>query len=148
MWHLLTVKVCCLMCTSWWSANQISNFKFPAFFSRFVRTLTIKISSSEEPANSTSIYRVRNGCYTLSSLSKKYYIKVSIAQLRIRGRALEILKWHALNKFYRRMRRRSTPAVCGVIRKLMGSRLRRDGCNFCDKPSMLHLFLNTYTTTF
>ena len=128
-----------------------SNLKLQVFglFWRFVRTLTIKISSSEEPANSTSIYRVRNGCYTLSSLSKKYYIKVSIAQLRIRGRALEILKWHALNKFYQRMRRRSNPqAVCGVIKKLMGSRLRRDGCNFCDKPSMLHLFLNTYTTTF
>ena len=88
-----------------------SNLKLQVFglFWRFVRTLTIKISSSEEPANSTSIYRVRNGCYTLSSLSKKYYIKVSIAQLRIRGRALEILKWHALNKFYQRMRRRSNP---------------------------------------
>ena len=40
-----------------------SNLKLQVFglFSRFVRTLTIKISSSEEPASSTSIHRVRNG---------------------------------------------------------------------------------------
>ena len=40
-----------------------SNLKLQVFdlFSRFVRTLIIKISSSEEPANSTSIHRVRNG---------------------------------------------------------------------------------------
>ena len=30
-------------------------------FSRFVRTLIIKIPSSEEPANSMSIHRIRNG---------------------------------------------------------------------------------------
>ena len=42
---------------------SISNLKLPVFglFSRFVHTLIIKISSSEEPANSTSIHRVRNG---------------------------------------------------------------------------------------
>ena len=40
-----------------------SNLKLQVFglFSRFVRTLIIKISSSEEPANSMSIHRVRNG---------------------------------------------------------------------------------------
>ena len=40
-----------------------SNLKLQVFglFSRFVRTLIIKISSSEEPATSTSIHRVRNG---------------------------------------------------------------------------------------
>ena len=40
-----------------------SNLKLQVFdlFSHFVRTLIIKISSSEEPANSTSIHRVRNG---------------------------------------------------------------------------------------
>ena len=32
-----------------------------SLFSRFVRTLIMKISSSEEPANSTSIHRVGNG---------------------------------------------------------------------------------------
>ena len=39
------------------------NLKHQVFglFSRFVRTLIIKISSSEEPVNSTSIHRVRNG---------------------------------------------------------------------------------------
>ena len=42
---------------------SISNLKLPVFglFSRFVHTLIIKISSSEEPANSTSIHKVRNG---------------------------------------------------------------------------------------
>ena len=50
------------MCTSWSSVNQISNFKFSAFFSRFVRTLIIKISGSiSVSSNSTSIHRVRNG---------------------------------------------------------------------------------------
>ena len=40
-----------------------SNLKLQVFglFSRFVRTLIIKIYSSEEPANTTSIHRVRNG---------------------------------------------------------------------------------------
>ena len=40
-----------------------SNLKLQVFglFSRFVRTLIIKISPSEEPANSGSIHRVRNG---------------------------------------------------------------------------------------
>ena len=40
-----------------------SNLKLQVFglFSRFVRTLIIKISPSEEPANSGSINRVRNG---------------------------------------------------------------------------------------
>ena len=40
-----------------------SNLKLQVFglFSRLVRTLIIKKSSSEEPANSTSIHRVRNG---------------------------------------------------------------------------------------
>ena len=40
-----------------------SNLKLQVFghFTRFVRTLIIKISSSEEPSNSASIQRVRNG---------------------------------------------------------------------------------------
>ena len=40
-----------------------SNLKLQVIgpFSRFVRTLIIKIPSSEEPAHSTSIHRVRNG---------------------------------------------------------------------------------------
>ena len=40
-----------------------SNLKLQVFglFSRFFRTLIIKISSSEEPSNSTSIHRVMNG---------------------------------------------------------------------------------------
>ena len=39
------------------------NLKHQVFglFSRFVRILITKISSSEEPTNSTSIHRVRNG---------------------------------------------------------------------------------------
>ena len=99
-----------------------SNLKLQVFglFSRFVRTLTIKMSSSEEPANSTSIYRVRNGCYTLSSLSKKYYIKVSTAQVRIRGKALGNIKVARINKFYQRMRRRSTPGSLRRNQKTYG----------------------------
>ena len=43
-------------------------------FSRFVRTLIVKIFSSEEPANSMSIQRVRNGgklCILFHPSSKK-----------------------------------------------------------------------------
>ena len=40
---------------------MVSKSNVFCLFRRFVRTLTIKISSSEEPASSTSIHRVRNG---------------------------------------------------------------------------------------
>ena len=56
-----------------------SNLKLQVFslFSRFVRTLIIKISSSEKPANSTSIHRVRNDgkLVILFHLSPKNIIK-------------------------------------------------------------------------
>ena len=56
-----------------------SNLKLQAFglFSRFVRILIMTISSSEEPANSTSIHRVRyNGkivipCHPFENLRKR-----------------------------------------------------------------------------
>ena len=75
-----------------------SNLKLKVFglFSRFVRTLIIKISSSEEPANSTSIHRVRNDgklVIRFHPSPKKYYKKVSIAQLKTHGRALKISNW-------------------------------------------------------
>ena len=74
-----------------------SNLKLQVFglFSRFVRTLIIKISSSEEPANSTSIHRVRNGdkLFILFHPSPKNIRKVSIAQLKTRKGAPKISKW-------------------------------------------------------
>ena len=80
-----------------------SNLKLQVFglFSRFVRTLTIKISSSEEPASSTSIHRVRNGdklVILFHPSPKNITKKVSIAQLRTRRRALKISKWRRIRR--------------------------------------------------
>ena len=85
-----------------------SNLKLQVFglFSRFVRTLTIKISSSEEPASSTSIHRVRNGdkLVILFHPFPKYYKKVSIAQKSTKNIKMTL---NAPNKFYWRMRKRN-----------------------------------------
>ena len=75
-----------------------SNLKLQVFglFSCFVRTLIIKITSSEGPASTTSIHRVKKNWYTchfLSSLSKKYYKKVLITQLKTRRSALKVSQW-------------------------------------------------------
>ena len=74
-----------------------SNLKLQVFglFSCFVRTLIIKISSSEGPANTTSNHRVRNiGILVIfSHPSNKYFKKVSIAQLKARRSALKISQW-------------------------------------------------------
>ena len=74
-----------------------SNLKLQVFglFSRLVRTLIIKKSSSEEPANSTSIHRGRNGgniVILFHPSPKNIAKKESIAQLKTRGRALKISK--------------------------------------------------------
>ena len=88
-----------------------SNLKLQVFglFSCFVRTLIIKISSSEGPANTTSIHRVRNiGILVIffHPSPKKYYKKVSIAKLKTRRSALKVSQWRRTRrtKFYWRMR--------------------------------------------
>ena len=82
-----------------------SNLKLQVFglFSRFVRTLTIKISSSEEPASSTNIHRVRNGdkLVILFHPLPKNITK----SCRSPRRALKISKW-------RRMRGTSFIGAC------------------------------------
>ena len=88
-----------------------SNLKLHVFwlFPCFVRTLIIKISSSGGPANTTSTHRV-SSWYTwhfLSSLSKKYYKKVSITHLKTRRSALKVSQW-------RRTRRTKSTGACAA----------------------------------
>ena len=90
---------------------SISNLKLPVFglFSRFVHTLIIKISSSEEPANSTSIHKVRNGgkLVILFHLQKILQKGVDRPFENPRKGAKNFKTTpNAPNKFYRRMRRR------------------------------------------
>ena len=89
----LTFKVCSLMCTSWSSANQISNFKFSTFFRVLFALWSLKYphpKSQQTPRVSTKLEMVVNLSY--SFISKKYCKKVSIAHLKTRGRALKISK--------------------------------------------------------
>ena len=74
-----------------------SNLKLQVFglFLRFVRTLILNISSSEEPANSTSIHRVRNGgkLVIIFIPLQKICRKGVDRQLKTHGSALKIPKW-------------------------------------------------------
>ena len=122
-----------------------SNLKLQVFglFSRFVRTSTIKISSSEEPASSTSIHRVRNGDKLVILFHP--FPKNITKRCWSPRRALKISKW-------RRMRRTSFICAC-VSEMLVGNatgfrwKVRNLTC-WMHELSMSHLFLNTYTTTF
>ena len=96
---------------------SISNLKLPVFglFSRFVHTLIIKISSSEEPANSTSIHRVRNGgnIVILFHPSPKKLQKGVDRPVENSGKSAQNIKTmpNTPNEFYRRMRRRNAPLL-------------------------------------
>ena len=119
-----------------------SNLKLQVFglFSRFVRTLTIKISSSEEPASSTSIHRVRNGDKLVILFHP--FPKNITKSCRSPRRALKISKW-------RRMRGTSFIGACAKEMHQLRHRLSNKNDVFLRHIySMLHLFLNTYTTTF
>ena len=79
-----------------------SNLELQVFglSSRFVRTLIINISSSERPANTTSIHRARNSgrLVVLFHPSPKHITK----RCQSRGNALKITKWRRKRrtKFY------------------------------------------------
>ena len=81
-----------------------SNLKLQVFglYLPFVRTLIIKVSISEEPANSTSIHRVRN--------SGKLVIIFHPSPKKLTKRCRSP-SWKPWNKFYWRMRRRNTPLL-------------------------------------
>ena len=72
--HLKTNRqVCCLMCTSWRSANQISNFKFSAFFRVLFALWPLKYprpKSQQAPRVSTELEMVINLLYSFIPLRK------------------------------------------------------------------------------
>ena len=127
-----------------------SNLKLQVFglFSRFVRTLTIKISSSEEPASSTSIHRVRNGDKLVILFHP--FPKNITKRCWSPRRTLKISKW-------RRMRR--TSFICACANEMIGWQGRHHvdidftyqlssfGRNFCHDLSRLfkdHLWIFSF----
>ena len=92
-----------------------SNLKLQVFglFSRFVCTLTIKISSSEEPASSTSIHRVRNGdkLVILFHPSPKILQKGVDRPVENPQKSAKNIKMTSNTPNNRRMRRRNAPGV-------------------------------------
>ena len=91
-----------------------SNLKLQVFglYLPFVRTLIIKVSISEEPANSTSIHRVRNSgklviIFHPSPKNWQKGVDHPVENPRKRAENIEM----APNKFYWRMRRRNTPLL-------------------------------------
>ena len=61
------------MCTSWWSANQISNFKFSAFFGVLFALWPLKYprpKSQQAPRVSTELEMVINLLYSFIPLQK------------------------------------------------------------------------------
>ena len=104
-----------------------SNLKLQVFglFLRFVRTLILNISSSEEPANSTSIHRVRNGgkLVIIFIPLQKIWRKGVDRQLKTHGSAENTeMAPKATNKFCWHMRRRNTPllSLCSAFRHNIG----------------------------
>ena len=145
------------MCTSAWSsANQISNFKFSAFFRVLFALWPLKYprpKSQQAPRVSTELEMVINLLYSFIPLQKILQKGVNRTVENPQKSANNIkMSSNAPNNFYRRMRRRN--ACCGDDGFSLLCEGKRDirHLNYAKMDviflSMLHLFLNTYTTTF
>ena len=107
--HLrLTFKVCSLMCTSWSSANQISNFKFSAFFRVLFALWSLKYphpKSQQTPRVSTELEMVVNLSYSfilLQNVSQKG-VDRSVENLQKRAENIKMAP-NAPSRFSWRMR--------------------------------------------
>ena len=111
----LTFKVCSLMCTSWSSVNQISNFKFSAFFRFFFALWSLKYThpkSQQTPRVSTELEIVVNFSYSFIPLKKVLQKGVDRPVENPRKSAENIkMMPNAPNKFYRRTRRQNVPLL-------------------------------------
>ena len=111
----LTFKVCSLMCTSWSSVNQISNFKFSAFFRFFFALWSLKYThpkSQQTPRVSTELEIVVNFSYSFIPLKKVLQKGVDRPVENPRKSAENIkMMPNAPNKFYRRTRRQNAPLL-------------------------------------
>ena len=109
----LTFKVCSLMCTSWSSANQISNFKFSAFFRVLFALWSLKYphpKSQQTPRVSTELEMVVNLSYSFIPLQKILQKGVDrLVENPRKGAENFKMTPNAPNKFYRRMRRQDAP---------------------------------------
>ena len=144
------------MCTSAWSsANQISNFKFSAFFRVLFALWPLKYprpKSQQAPRVSTELEMVINLLYSFIPLQKILQKGVNRTVENPQKSANNIkMSSNAPNNFYRRMRRRNAcwgddgfSFICEGSETWHHNYARMDGIFL----SMLHLFLNTYTTTF
>ena len=111
----LTFKVCSLMCTSWSSVNQISNFKFSAFFRFLFALWSLKYThpkSQQTPRVSTELEMVVNFSYSFIPLKKVLQKGVDRPVENPRKSAENIkMMPNAPNKFYRRTRRQNAPLL-------------------------------------
>ena len=111
----LTFKVCSLMCTSWSSVNQISNFKFSAFFRFLFALWSLKYThpkSQQTPRVSTELEIVVNFSYSFIPLKKVLQKGVDRPVENPRKSAENIkMMPNAPNKFYRRTRRQNAPLL-------------------------------------
>ena len=134
------------MCTSWWSANQISNCKFSAFFGVLFALWPLKYprpKSQQAPRVSTELEMVINLLYSFIPLQKILQKGVD-RPVENPQKSSKNMKMTSNTPNNRRMRRRNAPG----FELRTKNRSRQSGQYFLDKLSMLHLFLNTYTTTF
>ena len=103
------------MCTSWSSVNQISNFKFSAFFRFFFALWSLKYThpkSQQTPRVSTELEIVVNFSYSFIPLKKVLQKGVDRPVENPRKSAENIkMMPNAPNKFYRRTRRQNAPLL-------------------------------------
>ena len=109
----LTFKVCSLMCTSWSSANQISNFKFSAFFRVLFALWSLKYphpKSQQTPRVSTELEMVVNLSYSFIPLQKILQKGVD-RPVENPQKSSKNIKMTSNTPNNRRMRRRNAPGA-------------------------------------
>ena len=123
------------MCTSWSSANQISNFKFSTFFRVLFALWSLKYphpKSQQTPQVSTELEMVVNLSYSSIPLQKISQKGVDRSVENPQKRAENIkMAPNAPNKFSWRMRNKMPLCSIGVVIKTIGSYV-----------SMLHISMN------
>ena len=99
------------MCTSWWSANQISNCKFSAFFGVLFALWPLKYprpKSQQAPRVSTELEMVIKLLYSFIPLQKILQKGIDRPVENPQKCAKNIkMTSNAPNKFFRRMRKRN-----------------------------------------
>ena len=126
------------MCTSWWSANQISNFKFSAFFGVLFALWPLKYprpKSQQAPRVSTELEMVIKLLYSFIPLQKILQKGIDRPVENPQKCAKNIkMTSNAPNKFFRRMRKRNALGGGAFQRHTRKSQLiyaRSRRCHIC-----------------